>query len=259
MAEKIDTAARRSPADWRSPAYQQFRPRYPDTLFDWLATHSPGTALALDCGCGTGQASGPLAARFSRVLASDLIPAQLATLDPPANCHRLAADSSALPLADHCLDLLTVAQALHWFDHPAFMDEARRTLRPGGLLAVWTYGLLTLPDHPDDQRCAALIRDFHDSTLAPWWAPNRTHVVEGYARLPLPWPLLADTPVLQLEQHWHWRDMLGYLGTWSAVIAAAQAGKDVLDEFAPVLRDAWGDAPRRVVWPLHVKVARKVD
>ncbi|MCH8545069.1 MAG: class I SAM-dependent methyltransferase [Alcanivorax sp.] len=240
---------RNSPTDWRSPAYQQFRPRYPDALFDWLARHSPATGRVLDCGCGTGQASTPLAARFTQVIASDLVQTQLAAFDAPANCQRLVADSGALPLPDQCLDLLTVAQALHWFDLPAFVNEARRTLRPGGLLAVWTYGLCDIAGE-----AGQLVRDFHDRTLAPWWAPSRAHVVDGYRQLALPWPLLA-APTLTLRYAWHWQDMLGYLGTWSAVIAARAQGHDPLAALAPVLADAWGEHPRTVIWPLHIKAA----
>jgi len=242
-----------TPDDWNSSHYRQFRPRYPDTLFDWLAAQAPDHRRALDCGCGTGQATRPLAARFGQVVACDLVPAQLAALEAPAHCQRVVASSAALPFAEASMSVITVAQALHWFDLPAFHREATRLLVPGGLLAVWTYGLCEI-----DGACGPLVRAFHDHTLRDWWAPNRTHVVNGYRDLPLPWPLL-DAPTLTLRYDWHWRDMLGYLGTWSAVIAARAAGKDVLEAFAPRLAEAWGDGTREVRGPLHLRVARKPE
>ncbi len=245
------TLPRSTPDNWNSGSYRQFRPRYPDTLFDWLAAQAPDHHRALDCGCGTGQASRPLAARFEQVIACDLVPAQLAALEAPANCRRVVASSAALPFAAASLSLITVAQALHWFDLPAFHREATRLLVPAGLLAVWTYGLCEI-----DGECGPLVRTFHDHTLRDWWAPNRAHVVNGYRDLPLPWPLL-DAPALTLRYDWHWRDMLGYLDTWSAVIAARAAGEDVLEALAPRLAQAWGDGTREVRWPLHLRVARK--
>lgn len=240
-----------APRDWRADDYQRFRPDYPNQLFDWLAQQVPAHCRALDVGCGTGQATRPLTTRFHTVIACDLLPRQLAALQAPANCYPITANSAALPFVAHSMDLITVAQALHWFSLPQFYREADRVLSVDGLLAVWTYGLCEI-----EGDCGALIRDFHDHTLSAWWAPNRKHVVDGYRHLTLPWPLLP-TPELWLRQTWHAEQMLGYLGTWSAVAAASNAGHDMLAGFAPLLHAAWGNEAREVRWPLHLKVARK--
>ena len=128
----------------RASAYASFRPHYPPALFAWLAAHSPGRERALDIACGNGQASRPLLTHFHQVLACDASPEQLRAAPDLHGVDCFAADASALPLADASLDLVTVAQALHWFATPAFFAEARRLLRPGGLFCAWCYSLLQI-------------------------------------------------------------------------------------------------------------------
>src|SRR5436309_13441105 len=121
--------------------YADFRPHYPATLFDYLATPVPRSSLVWDCACGSSQATLDLATRFDRVVATDASREQIASATPHPNVeYRVApADESGLP--DASVGLLTVAQALHWFDLERFYAEAKRVLQPGGVLAVWAYGM----------------------------------------------------------------------------------------------------------------------
>ncbi len=118
--------------------YAQARPHYPAALFDWLAAHCAKRTLAWDCGAGNGQASVALAAYFEQVHATDISAAQLAEAPAHPRIHYRVAPADASALPSHTADLITVAQALHWFDLDAFYAEARRVLRPGGLIAAWT-------------------------------------------------------------------------------------------------------------------------
>ena len=103
-----------------SGAYANFRPTYPPPLFDWLAAVAPTRRRVWDCATGTGQAAVALAAHFSEVVASDASASQLAAASPHPRVHyRLAAAENSGLEADS-LDLVTVAQALHWFDRPRF-------------------------------------------------------------------------------------------------------------------------------------------
>ena len=134
----------------RAADYASSRPRYPSALFAWLATIAPRRTLAWDCGTGNGQAATALARRFARVIATDASAEQIANAAPnPRVIYRVAAsERSGLP--GGCADVVTVAQALHWFDLPRFWDEARRVLRADGVVAAWCYGLATVDPAVDD-------------------------------------------------------------------------------------------------------------
>lgn len=237
-------------------AYQRFRPTYPDTLFDWLAQVAPACDLAWDCATGSGQAAGALAARFSRVIATDASARQLAQAPATGNVHyRVAtAEDSGLPGAS--ADLVCVAQALHWFDHAAFFAEAARVGRPRGVLAAWTYTAADMPG-----AVGAVIRTYCTETLRDCWAPERALVESGYATIRAPFAPL-DPPSLRVAFRLSLETLLGYLGTWSAAETYRQThGRDPLEDFAPILRAAWpGDA--RILdldVPLRVRAWRLPD
>ncbi|WP_313517891.1 class I SAM-dependent methyltransferase [Pseudomonas sp.] len=231
----------------RAGAYASFRPHYPDALFEWLAEHTPQRRSALDIACGNGQASRPLAQRFEQVLGCDASVEQLqaAELDGVA---LFAADAARQPLADGQLDLIVVAQALHWFATPEFFAESRRLLRPGGLFAAWCYGLMRI-----DQRIDALIDHLYQVTLAGCWPQGRASIEAEYGDLQPPFPRIA-VPAFAMQAHWSLEQLAGYLRTWSAVQRwERQHGHDPIADLMPALRQVWGDdrQQRRVSWPLH--------
>lgn len=234
----------------RGSAYQQHRPGYPDSLFHWLAEHCPQRTLALDLGCGSGQACRGLEPWFEQVIGSDLSLQQLQAA-PPSQSRYLACSSSSLPFARSSVDLITVAQAFHWFDASAFFTEAKRCLRQDGILALISYGLCEVDG------LGPLIRDYHDGPLAPWWPSERAALMANYPDATLPWPQLGY-PGDSLECRWQLSDMLGYLDTWSALVRARKAGEDPLEGFANTLKEAWGEEEHRTVrWPLRVKAWRR--
>lgn len=229
--------------------YAAHRPAYPEALYDWLAAQCARRDLAWDAGCGNGQASVDLAGRFARVEASDPSPQQVGAATPhPRVRYHLAAESLPV-LADRSVDLVTAAQAWHWFDHGLFAAEVARVAAPGAVLAVWTYNLQRV-----DPAVDAVIDGLY-AWLGPWWPPERRHVEDGYARLPLPGTPLAP-PDLAMDATWDLPRLLGYLASWSAVAACRQAtGQDAVGAIAPDLTRAWGDpSVRRLVrWPLVVR------
>jgi SAM-dependent methyltransferase len=231
-------------------SYAAFRPRYPEALFDFLAAACERRRHAWDCGTGNGQTALSLAGRFARVTATDASAAQIGAATPhPQVVYRVArAEDSGLE--DGSVDLVTVAQALHWFDVDAFFSEVLRTLVPGGVLAVWSYGLCSVGPAID-----AAVLDLYRA-LDPWWPPERRIVDEGYRGIELPMPRIA-APAFEMTATWTAGAMLGYLRTWSASRRClADTDSDPVDELEPALRALWGDGERIVRWPLALKVGR---
>jgi SAM-dependent methyltransferase len=234
--------------------YARFRPRYPDALFAWLASLAPERAVAWDCATGNGQAAVGLAGHFARVVATDASPEQLAHAEPHPRVEYAVAPAERSGLPDASVDLVAVAQALHWFDLPAFHVEAARVLRGGGVLAAWCYGALELAA-PALQRP---IEAFYHGTLGPYWPPERRWVEDGYRSLPLP---LAEVPAppFTMESRLDLDALIGYVGTWSATRRHhAATGHDALSDLRDALARGWGDPgePRLVRWPLALRVGR---
>ena len=234
-------------------AYAQARPTYAAALFDWLAAHVPRHDLAWDAGCGNGQASVALAAHFAAVFASDPSATQIAAAVPHPQVRYAVEPAEACSLPDASIDLVTVAQALHWFDHPRFFAEVRRVLRPGGLFAAWCYERSSVNPTVD-----AVFDALYHGELAPYWPPERRHIHAGYATIEVPFaPVPA--PAMSLQVAWTFAQYLGYLRSWSAAQRfLAATGRDLVGEFAPALAQAWGDPAqvRAVTWPMTIKAGR---
>lgn len=237
-----------------SASYADFRPTYPPQLFDWLADRCGSHELVWDCGCGNGQASVALAAHFNRVHATDASAGQIAHATPHPRISYAVATASASALPDNSADLVTVAQALHWFADDSFYDEARRVLKPGGLLAAWSYGMIMV----DGDAANAAIQHFYHQVIGPYWPPERRHVETGYRDLPFPFTRI-EVPALAMQVAWPLAQLLGYLGSWSASARYREAtGLDAVEALAAVLRDIWGDPAqaRTVSWPLALLAGR---
>ena len=232
--------------------YARFRPRYPDALLAWLADAAPARRRAWDCAAGNGQAAVALAAHFPVVVATEPSAAQVAAREAHDRVRWARATAEAAPLAGRSMDLATVAQALHWLDRDAYYAEARRVLRPGGVVAAWSYGLLTTCDAVD-----AVVRELHGAILGDCWPTERRWVDEGYAALDFPFDELL-APSLAMEARWTLAELLGYLATWSAVrVYRATRGGDPLQLVRDRLAAAWGGAARRTVrWPLALRAGR---
>lgn len=236
-----------------SAAYRANRPTYPPELFAWLATQAPATGLAVDLGCGNGQASLGLAGHFAAVAALDPSAAQIAEAEPhPRVTYRVApAEATGLPAG--AADLVLAAQAFHWFDHARFFPELARIVRPGALFAAVSYGIATI-DPAIDRVVHVLYHDLLDAH----WPPERRHVEDGYRRLPFPLATVA-APAMDLVMGWDLVQWRAYLGTWSALKAwEKQRGSDPRTHIDADLGRAWGDPAtiRTVRWPLAIRAGR---
>lgn len=237
----------------QSDHYQRYRPGYPTELFQQLAALASVRTLAWDCGCGTGQASWPCASEFETVIATDLSWQQLSKAQAAKNIHYCVASADLPPLSEHSVDMILVAQALHWFDLPRFFAECERVLKPGGILAVLTYNLLSISAEIDP-----LIEHLYFTVLGDYWDAERRLVENAYADINFPFET-ESFPDSQMRCDWTCEQVLGYLGTWSAVKQFRKAtGEDAISYIADDFRSAWGSEERKaVVWPLRCIVRRR--
>ena len=233
--------------------YARYRPDYPSSLFDWLASVVPRRGVAWDCATGNGQAARALASQVEHVVASDASWSQLAAASRHPRVSYVRALAEACPLRDRSVDLVTVAQALHWLDLDAFYAEARRVVVKGGVIAVWSYGRTEI-----DREIDPIVEVLYSETLGDSWSPERRHVEEGYRSLAFPFATIG-TPSLAMTREWTLDELLGYIGTWSAFQRhARERGTEALTDFASRMAAAWGPAERKRVvrWPLAIRAGR---
>ncbi len=253
---KILTANASSPPAFKdhfsghADRYAAFRPTYPAALFEFLADCCESREHAWDCGTGNGQTARTLTNYFARVTATDASAAQVQAAEAHAQIDYRVAAAEQSGLAERSVDLITVSQALHWFDIDRFFEEAQRVLVPGGVLAAWSYALCRV-----DAACDAVIASLYESVDA-WWPPERAIVEDGYRGIQLPMPAIA-APAFEMSAQWSAETMLGYLRTWSACQRSLrETGADPVDAIESGLRAAWGADVREVRWPLALLVGR---
>ena len=233
--------------------YARYRIAYPPELYNWLLPQVESRERAWDCATGNGQVAAVLADSFIRVDATDLSENQLAQAAPRPNIHYQRATAEHTPFPKQRFDLITVAQAVHWFDNPAYHREVRRVARPGAVLAEWGYQLCCLETPELNQA----LDEFHDVTSAPYWDANRRHIETEYANLPFPF---ADVQQARFAvvKHWTAADMLNYLRTWSATAnyARQHAGADLVALVANELTRLWGPRARAATFPIFARAGR---
>ncbi|MEV0298549.1 methyltransferase domain-containing protein [Nocardia sp. NPDC050710] len=232
-------------------AYARFRPEYPDRLAMFLAALAPAADLAVDVGCGTGQLTAQLAPYFRATIGLDPSAEQIEHAQPQQGVRYVRAPAEKLAVPDRSAALITAAQAVHWFDRPAFYSEVRRIAVESAVLALISYGVVQL--EPD---LADRFDRFYRDEIGPYWPPERKLVDSGYTDLDFPFEEYPAPP-MRITKDWNLNEVLGYLSTWSAVRRVDDAGKpEVLHAFAEELTDLWGDPmkPRQVSWPVNMRI-----
>ncbi len=231
--------------------YAEFRPTYTAALFEYLSDISPENKTAWDCATGNGQSAQELSKYFSQVLATDASASQIKQATKQQNIIYSVSIAEKTSIETGSVDLVTVAQALHWFDQEKFFLEVKRVLKPKGALAVWSYNLLNIRPDIDE-----VINHFYTETLESYWQPERRMVEQGYGEIRFPFEQI-ETPGFVMKQEWNCSQLLGYLRTWSAVKEYKQEnGIDPVAELSEEISVLWGDPEEtlKVEWPLNIKV-----
>jgi SAM-dependent methyltransferase len=234
--------------------YARFRPTYPNSLYEYLVSVTTAQGLVWDCGTGNGQAAVALARFFREVVATDVSEAQIRQGMPSPRVRYEVAPAEKAPLADGSADLVTVAQAVHWFDLDRFYSEVKRVGAPGSVVALWGYGFFRT-----EEPIHGIVDRFGRETLKPYW-PDRIHYVQnGYRDLPFPFAPL-EAPRLSFSLEWSLPMLRGYLSSWSATqkYKDAHGGRDPFDLIREPLEGAWGEPSvlKRFIWDIPLLVGR---
>ncbi len=238
-----------------SADYAKHRPQYPPALFAYLNKITQHHHLAWDCATGNGQAAVSAAKYFAQIEATDISAEQIEhrLSNPQINYSICAAEKP--PFKDNIFDLIMVAQAVHWFDKPAFFAEAERLLKPNGVLAVWGYGGLSINAEID-----SLINEYLNQPIDRFWAEGNREVMAGYRELVLPFNHIPNPPTFEMQIAWNLPQLLAYFSTWSAVKRyTAELGQNPLELISAKLKPVWQNPEyiKTVSMPLFIKVSRK--
>lgn len=236
-----------------SDQYAKHRPQYPEALFAYLSGLCIEHDVAWDCATGNGQAAVSCAKYFSRVEATDISPEQLGYAIPHPKVRYSSSSAEKTSFESASFDLVTVAQAVHWFDLPKFFQEVERVLKPNGIIAVWAYRFLEIEPAVDK----VILNDL----LVPidsFWAEGNRLVADGYQDITLPFEEIKVTQNFSIQVEWNLKQLLDYFRTWSAVKRyLTELGNDPVSILEEKLNPIW-QATKQIRMPLIVKISRKV-
>ena len=235
--------------------YSKYRPVYPAELYKFLFRYVQGRESALDCATGNGQVARVLADHFQKVCAIDISNSQLSHAVQKSNIEYSVSRSEKTPFADNSFDLITVAQAFHWFDGPAFWKEATRVSRPGAIVAIWVYDISS-----GKSPLEAILRRWNFDALGPYWEAERQHIYSFYRDLSFEFERIP-APEFQINVDWSREELIGHLGTWSALQKMKQqVGDEPFRHVVEEIKSVWDNGDRkRFTFPLvlHLGTVRK--
>ena len=234
----------------QSDQYAKYRPKYPNDFFDYLGTIIKNKHVAWDCGTGNGQVAIELAKRFTMVYATDISVAQLAQAQQLPNVIYSVQAAEKTNFPNDFFDLITVAQAIHWFDFEKFYGEIKRTAKPNAMLVVMGYGKIEVSPEID-----SIISDFYKNTIGNYWDKERKYIDELYKTIPFPFEEI-ETPSFSISYNWSLDHFMGYLGTWSAVKHYINdTMQNPLDVIENQLEDLWErDVVKKIKFPLLLRI-----
>jgi len=231
----------------QSRSYAAFRPGYPQTLYDFIMKHVKGNQAAWDCACGNGQVAQDLAGRFEKVYATDISENQVANAIKKHNIIYSIAPAEKTSFPGKQFDLVTVGQALHWLDRPAFFNEVRRVSKPGGVVVTWGYSLLSVNKDIDP-----IVNHFYTEIIGPYWDKERKLVDEQYKTVEFPFERI-EVPPFEFSFEWTCDEFLGYVSTWSSVVKyIKQNNEDPTKIIESQIRQRWQNQSLKVSFPLFV-------
>ncbi len=235
-----------------SDHYARFRPTYPTELFEYILSLVGNNSVAWDCATGNGQFASVLAEHFETVHATDISHNQIKNAIRKENIFYKVEPAEHTSLPDQSLDIITVAQAVHWFDFDKFYAEVNRTLKPNGIIVITGYILPQI-----DEQIDTLIHEFETNFLGDYWDKETLHVDEKYATIPFPYQEI-HAPEFFSTLYWSIEQLLGFLNTWSGVRHYIEEhDTNPVTLFEPQFRKFWhGNEIKEVKFPMLLRIGK---
>ena len=235
----------------QAKAYSKFRPTYPDEMINYILSFVSGNEAALDVATGNGQIACKLSPHFKEIYATDISEKQLENAIAGNNIHYSKQQAESMTFSDKSFNLIVVAQAIHWFNFDAFYKEVHRLLKPTGIFAVIGYG--NLITNPESQE---IITDFYENITGPYWDPERKYLDENYETIPFPFDEIPAKKFTN-EFEWTFEQLIGYLGTWSAVQHYRdKKSSDPIELIHDELKKVWETTDKKVTFPLLLRIGK---
>lgn len=248
--------------------YADNRPTYPPDLFRFIASMTPQHDVVWDVGTGSGQAIKPLAEIYKNAIGTDTSEKQLEHAPKLANVRyrRTPSEMTTADLEEHVaqestVDLVTIAQAIHWFDLPNFYALARWILKkPDGVIAAWCY---TCPEV--NAAVDGVFRHFYEFLAGPFWEKERKMVDDKYMSIDFPFEAVEGVegtgPVeFTAEKAMSLEGYLSYIRSWSAYNTAKERGVELLGEdVVASFKAAWdedGGGVKVVRFPVYLRIGK---
>ena len=231
--------------------YSKFRPQYPDEMIDYIVSFVKNKNIALDIATGNGQVASKLSGFFETVYGIDISQNQLDNATPSDNIIYKVSSAENTFFKNQEFDLITVAQAVHWFDFELFYKEIYRILKPEGIFAVLGYGLFSTNADSDK-----ILRYFYNDIVGSYWDSERKYLDENYKTIPFPFEEIATQ---NFENHltWTFEQLIGYLETWSATQHyISKNNKNPLDLIYDELKISWQKNDKKVTFPLLLRIGK---
>ena len=235
----------------QAKAYSQYRPYYPPEMISYIVNFVIDKAVALDVATGNGQVAAALTPYFKEVYGTDISAKQLQNATPAPNLIYKEGSAEDTGFKNEQFSLITVAQAIHWFEFDTFYAEVKRILKPDGIFAVMGYGLFSTNPETD-----IIINHFYKDIIGSYWDTERRYIDENYTTIPFPFKEI-NTKKFTNHFTWTFEQLTGYLETWSAVQHyIKQNGTNPIDLIRDDLQASWGNSDKQVTFPLLLRIGK---
>tara|TARA_R110002020_G_scaffold174764_3_gene366412 strand:+ start:324 stop:1307 length:984 start_codon:yes stop_codon:yes gene_type:complete len=237
----------------QSKAYKDHRPTYPEELFKYIYSFCNAKNTCWDCGTGNGQVAIVLSKSFAHVFASDISKQQIRHAVHRDNIEYSVQRAEQTSFVSDSFDLITVAQAVHWFDLEAFNHEVQRVLKPNGIIAIWGYGLLRINSEIDP-----IILHFYNNIIGAYWDKERDYIDLKYSTIPFNFNEIHIKDTFKIETSWTLLELEGYFNSWSSVqnFMKKNNGQNPVDQLIKDISLKWNTPRQKITFPIFMRLGR---